>query len=342
MPEIRKPDDRPLDPTGKVNLDAMLVPSFRIVLAVERGVERNILIKSCGGLGDLICSEPAIRFAFKHFHKENISLYTLHPTLYRHLPFKKIYDESNNEHPNYDNYFAFNTLMEADCLASEFMYHLTTNAVDYASISMWRSQLLVKDKVPYLEPSDEDKAAVADVGNPIVIHPGSGWQSKTFPKDWWDIIIASLREAGESPVIIGSNSILNHGTVDVETFGCLDLRNKLTTMQSVALLQKCKLVLTNDSAPLHMAATGNAWIGYVATAKHPDYIEHWRGPTPTFGWRMQNLGHGGVWDTMDMCPNHKNPINIDVVDPVLLQSWLPDPESVAEWAVEKIHGIHES
>ncbi len=352
MPQISKPDDKPLDPKGKVNLDAMLVPSFRIVLAVERGIEHNLLIHTCGGLGDLICAEPAIRFAIERFKTESISLYSLYPELYSHLKFKKVYDEKL-EKPDFDKYFVFKTMMDADCLAAEFMAHLITNAVDYTSINMWRCQLPIKEKVPTLIPSIADFESVSEITRrDIAIHPGSGWQSKTFPKDWWDIIIATIREGGFNPVIIGSNSVLNHGTVDIETFGCRDFRNKpfgcrdfrnkLTVMQSVALLQKVGCLLTNDSAPFHMAASGEAWIGYIATAKHPDYIGHWRGPKPEFNWRMQNLGHGGVWDTMNMCPNHKAPIEIDIVNPQSLTEWLPDPQSVAEWAMEKIDGLHES
>ncbi len=286
----------------------------------------------------MICTEPAIRYAVEKFHGNKISVYCEKPELYQHLKLEKIY--TKNEPPNWDKHLVFVSMMDADSLSTEFVCHILINAVDYTTLSMFRCQLPVADRIIRLEPSEKDFEAVSEITcRYVAVHPGSGWQSKTFPKDWWDTIIQGIRENGLVPVIIGSNTVINHGTVDVETFGCVDMRNKLTLMQSVALLRKTNVLITNDSSPLHMAACGNGWIGYVATAKHPDYIEHWRRDswgTPTFGWRMKNLGHGGMWDKMSFCPNITEPINIERADP---SQWLPDPDSVVDWAVEKCKDI---
>ncbi len=108
---------------------------------------------------------------------------------------------------------------------------------------------------------------------------------------------------------------------------------KLSIMESVALLQTANVLLTNDSAPLHMAASGDAWIGFVATCKHPDMITHWR--NGQWSWRMKNHGKGGIWDVLDHCPNKAETLEAENVGAELLTSWLPDPVAFANWALDK-------
>ena len=49
----------------KAILPAFNIPSFNVQRAFEAGVKRKFLINTWGGLGDQICAEPAMRFAFK-------------------------------------------------------------------------------------------------------------------------------------------------------------------------------------------------------------------------------------------------------------------------------------
>ena len=98
----------------------------------------------------------------------------------------------------------------------------------------------------------------------------------TFPKAFWDKVINRLCDRGLTPILIGADADDNRSTVDVDASRCLDLRNKLSLTESVWFLQNATVLLTNDSSPLHMAASGDAWIGYIATCKHPDMITHWR------------------------------------------------------------------
>jgi hypothetical protein len=125
--------------------------------------------------------------------------------------------------------------------------------------------------------------------------------------------------------------------VDVNPEGCLDLRNKLSINDSIWLLQRAAVLLTNDSSPLHMAASGKAFIGYIATCKHPDLITHWR--QGKWQWRETNFGKGGIWDTVNFCPNKGEKVEAEFVDQKLLESWLPDPYAMADWALSKYKQI---
>jgi hypothetical protein len=133
--------------------------------------------------------------------------------------------------------------------------------------------------------------------------------------------------------LIGKTSA-EHGTVDVATTGCLDLRDKTSVMDTVALVQEAKVVVTNDSSPLHMAASGDAWILYAATCKHPDFLTYWR--HGTWGWRMENMGRGGIWDTYSFLPNNSKMIEVDQCDEATLLKWLPEPQVMVERALFRL------
>ncbi len=324
----------------------MCIPSFRTQLAIQRGVEKNILLKTWGGLGDQICAEPTLRFALKTFKECKVSLASECPELFSHLNFHEVFDLKKVQ-PVYENYLTFNTITPINHLEWEFMSHMITNCVDYPSLSAFRCQLPVKDKEIFLKPMPKgtpyyqragvfERFAVNANEFNVCIHPGRHWQSKTFPKSWWDKVIQELVAHRFTPLIIGADTDDNRGTVDVDTAGCIDLRNQLSVAESIWILQRAHVLLTNDSSPLHMAAsqdpddkyTGNTWIGYVATCKHPDYISHWR--KGQWSWRMFNFGKGGIWDHISYCPNTTNEISAENVGDLLME-WLPDPSDLVKW-----------
>lgn len=330
---------------SRVQIPALMHPLFRTSYAIQNGVERNLIFRTWGGIGDQICAEPTIRYAIKHFKDCNISLASEQPNFFRHLfdDFKRIFD-LKEELPNYERYFLFDTITPPDDsnLVWCFMSHMLTNCVDFPSLCALRLQLPVSEKDIRMSPREPDNAKKLYRGG-VLIHPGKHWQSKTFPKSFWDRVIATLLVNRITPIIIGANADDNRGTVDVNIENCIDLRNKLSLEESVWLCMNAKVVLTNDSSPLHMAAPGRAWIGYIATCKHPDMISHWRNVNALtdkpnhneWNWREVNHGKGGIWDVIDFCPNKAQKVEAEFVPPELLESWLPDPREYAMWAVEK-------
>lgn len=344
-----EPQEEKLQPGGNIILPGVMVPSFRTSIAIQNGVERNILLRTWGGIGDQICAEPALRFALDTFDGCTISLASEAPEFFRHLPFKRVFD-LRQEQPVYEKYLMFDTIKPSTHLTWEFISHMLINCVDYVSLCAFRCMLPIEYKPIVLTPasSDFDKfwaeiAAQSDPTQPVkplvAVHAGKHWQSKTFPKQWWDIVLTFIVGGGCTPVLIGGDADDNRSTVDVNPLGCIDLRGRLTMIQSVAGLQSMPVLLTNDSAPLHMASSGQAWIGYVATCKHPDYISHWRrrssNMAPEWNWRMKNHGKGGIWDVISYCPNVQNEVSAENVGAELLAKWLPDPMEFGAWGVEK-------
>lgn len=329
-----------------VNVGGMQLPAFRISLAIQNGIQNDILIRTWGGLGDQICAEPTIRYALKTFKHCRFWLASEAPWLFEHLKFEGVF-HLPHEIPDTDQYLLWDTIPppEEGSIHWQFGSHNLIHCVDFSSISALRGQLPVSDREIMLKPKvDAERLRQIPISKyPIYVHAGKHWASKTFPKDWWDAVLRALIESGVTPILIGKNPTKedieidpdaeNRGTVDVNSNGCIDLRNRLSAMESTWLLQShYAVLLTNDSSPLHMAASGQAWIGFIATCKHPDFITHWR--QGQWGWRMKNFGKGGVWDHVNYCPNQgpNEAVTYGMADEAILRSWLPDPKEFAEWA----------
>lgn len=300
-------------------------------------LKKNSYLEPGGAFGDQLCAEPTLRYALKMFKDCEISLASECPEMFKHLTFKRVFD-LREEMPNYQKYFLFDTITPPDetNMVWQFFSHMLVNCVDFPSMCALRLQLPNADKEIISVgkiPSGEVLEQFWGEKN-VVVHPGKHWQSKTFPKEFWDRVLAGLLCRGIRPILIGADADDNRGTVNVNTEGCLDLRNKLSVSESIWVCQNVKVVITNDSFPLHMAATGEAWIAFIASCKHPDMISHWR--KGQWQWREKNFGKGGIWDVVDFCPNKKQKVEAEFVPEDLLLSWLPDPIEMAQWAAEKL------
>lgn len=335
---IQSQESQKLSPNDAIQMPIMWMPSARTAIATQNGVERNLLINTWGGLGDQACAEPAIRYAMKHFKNCKFTLASEKPDLFQHLQFERVFDLTK-EQPIWDKYFVFTSIFDIKHISWEFFSHMLTHCVDYCSINMFRLQMPIADREVQLFPKPPQphiEMQIPDVPR-VVIHAGRHWQTKTFPPAFWNAVINHLRDASVVPILIGANTDDNRGTVDVDPTGCVDLRNQTSVNDMMWVLKNAHVVLTNDSSPLHIAAAGSAWIGFIATCKHPDYITHYR--AGEFGWRQKNFGRGGIWDYQDYCPNTTQTIEVDKVDPAILESWLPDPKEYAQWAID--HAMEE-
>lgn len=325
----------------KIVLPANEIPSFRTGKAIERGVEKRLLFTTWGGIGDQICAEPTLRFALDSFKDCEVFLETETPELYQHLKFAKVYDTKKVK-PIRENFLVFETIPDPDRLSFEFVAHNVTHCVDFPCISALRAMPPISYKAVILKPeiSEEKQQWLTQYTDSkyVAIHAGKHWQSKTFPVEYWNTVLDALIAEGFTPVLFGKETDETQGTVATKTEGCVDLREKTTLSESIWLLQRMKSMVTNDSSPMHMAATGNAAIAFIASAKHQDYLYHWRQgiedqkkQSPQWAWKMKHFNKSGIWDIISNCPNQKDTVLIDKVDSEILKSWLPEPKEMIAW-----------
>lgn len=323
-----------------VSIDPYFFPALRTVDAVNRGVSKNILINCWGGIGDQICSEPTVRHALNNFKECKITVATTIPELFWHLPLHDLYDLRKMHKPIHDDYWVCEPIPNQGShnLASQVISHMAMNCVDFPSVAAFRMQLPIKDKEIILVPKLPTDDTILEMGinyrKYVIVHAGRHWQSKTFPKAWWNAVLESIKKAGFIPVIIGKEDGPTQGTVDVDVSGCIDIREKTKINDTIWLLQNAGVLICNDSSPLHMAASGKAWIGFFASVKHPDFITHWR--NGQWSWRMQNLSVDGIYNYFSFCPNTSEDLLLDNVGEDLVKKCLPSPEIVGPWCKEKM------
>lgn len=350
-----------------VQMRADLIPSWRAVESLKRGTLNKVMVLLRGGLGDEACAEPSLRFALKHFAKHRpdfeLSVISKHGPLWRHLPLKLVLDGKSTElrvfKPDYHwttNYPA------AGSIEWEFYCVPFMNTVEQICISMWKCMLHQDDKdirlspAPKFEKVTSDEAALIDELRAkrelVLLHPGVTWPSRTFGKPYWQDVINECRKAGVRPVLIGAAIRDGVSTEEIDATGCLDLRDRCTLDDTIYLCQRATALFTNDSAPMHLAAssdpndadTGKTWIGYVATIRHPSHISHWRRNPETgkneWNYREENLGDEskGLWNDFDyyLTPSGEA-VQLDTFgagERVL--SILPEPKRVAEWLASKL------
>ena len=92
----------------------------------------------------------------------------------------------------------------------------------------------------------------------IVIHPSASCLSKRWPQERFLKVIKLLRErVGFKIIVITSESEREFGEKLVGDSGVIDLRGSLSIPELGALLKQAALFISNDSGPVHIAASFN-------------------------------------------------------------------------------------
>ena len=122
--------------------------------------------------------------------------------------------------------------------------------------------------LPRLYPSAEDKRVVdaflrgargengkARQGRLLAVAPGSVWETKRWPEDRYRELVRLLSAEGISVALIGGEADVplcrriagTGGSVVIDASGALSL------LQSAELIGRCAALVSNDSAPMHLA-----------------------------------------------------------------------------------------
>lgn len=86
----------------------------------------------------------------------------------------------------------------------------------------------------------------------IAIAPGSKWFTKKWPLEYFNKVIDLLIENNKKVIVIGGKDEM---FLNVHTSkGVIDLRGKTTLLELAEVLRRVRVVLTNDSSPIHIAS----------------------------------------------------------------------------------------
>ncbi|MFH0990021.1 MAG: lipopolysaccharide heptosyltransferase II [bacterium] len=168
--------------------------------------------------------------------------------------------------------------------------------------------------LPRVYPTNEDARKVdkllfeLEIGNTkkmIALAPGSVWNTKRWLKERFASLAVNFDDAGFEIVLIGGNEDIElclaihalSGSSKVYTTA-----GKLSLLQSAELIRRCKLLVSNDSAPTHIAVAMGTPVVTIFGATVPQFGFSPAGPFDSVV-QVQNLGcrpcslHGG-----DKCP----------------------------------------
>jgi heptosyltransferase I len=92
----------------------------------------------------------------------------------------------------------------------------------------------------------------------VALLPGARWENKRWPVTHFAEMVSTLaaRHAGLRFVILGgaSDGPLARAISSAALESCLDLTGRTTLPEMVEVLRQCRLVVTNDTGPMHVAA----------------------------------------------------------------------------------------
>ncbi len=97
---------------------------------------------------------------------------------------------------------------------------------------------------------------VSDADNIIAVHPWTSDPVKQWPLDNFAKLVESLLKEISLKVIIigGKEEVEQSEEFCKDKIGLINMTGKLTLRQLAAFLRRCKLLVSNDSGPVHLAA----------------------------------------------------------------------------------------
>jgi|WetSurSiteA1Bulk_404760.scaffolds.fasta_scaffold14810_2 hypothetical protein len=314
----------------------------------------GIVILCTGGRGDLVNTEPALRyFVNKAFLHTPVIIVSELPELFRHLESERVTSVSKQEARESDEDWAHHGILFNNNHQKGLVRGLNQplmHGVDNAAIYLLGYTLPNADKrVKLPPPSQEEIESFRDKlsryalvpEETLLIHAGDTWQTRTIPVEWWDEFIGAY----PYPVcLIG----ISNPTKEEEARFCnkgkhvravlqlpkvASLVNELSIRETVVAVSQCWGLITNDSLPVHIAGAFTNYLFTAATSKHWDNLK------PYGHRRSYNFGKevfGPSWHSkIDVVWSFEEfPEGVDSLLP-----YLDPPTKVADLVASKYEGL---
>lgn len=270
-------------------------------------IPKTVLVRVGGGLGDQICAEPVIREIRRLHPKDRLVVESSWPELWDNLKGYSIDDTvldpselmmSGQKVIAYYTYKDFNTSIQ-----QLGMTHSNMSSTDLTSYLALTRPLPPEKRSIHINFTEEEcNSMLQKIGrnlcwpttdwikSAIVLHPGLTWPTRTLDPNVWKELIAKLLKDNHHVIVIGQGGQYR-GPRSCETIGILDFdfeenenfvdaRNLLSVKETLALLSHAFILVSNDSAPIHLAGATDIWILGMFTTKHPYFVFPFRNGTP--------------------------------------------------------------
>ncbi len=180
---------------------------------------------------------------------------------------------------------------------------------------------------------EDSRQVIPDSDKPLVtLHAGATDPRRRWPPSSFAAVGDALAAAGARVVVIGTaperplvDAVLRSMSSPAE-----DLCDRLTTNGLVGLLSRCRVVVSNDSGPLHLAdavgtsTVGIYWCGNLITADPITRTRH----RPILSWRLDCpiCGRNTIYDNCEHHISFVADVPIDQVVDIALDLLNPSPD----------------
>ncbi len=155
---------------------------------------------------------------------------------------------------------------------------------DYAELAVAAGGVEATQPDFRLEPDTADHARATELlgppgTRPVALAPGAAYgPAKQWPLDRFEALARTLRERGVPVVAIGGEAERSLGA-RLAAAGARDLTGATGLMDAVAVLARCRALVTNDSGALHLGRAA----GVPVVALFGSSTPRWTGPEPHEG-----------------------------------------------------------
>jgi heptosyltransferase II len=157
-----------------------------------------------------------------------------------------------------DHLLAYKTKSEFDHLITHGVSVTNKEHVIDQQIKLLKTLGLKSGKMPKLYPQDEDEDWV-DNQLPsqipkVAVFTGAGVPLKKWPEDKFMKLGRRLSDLGFELIMVGGEQENKFGQMMAEKVKAIDLCGKTSLLQLGAVLKRVHLLISNDSAPVHVAS----------------------------------------------------------------------------------------
>lgn len=266
-----------LDKDGKVKPDVTYDKdggchnTCRLSFKSARNLQLCIIMNSWS-IGDTVTLTPLIREIKRLYPFIAIDIITLIPEIFK-------YNKNIRRIIKYDKKLTRAMLTKYDHVMEpfqptnpNFLQHWTAHSVDFITHGGMKKTIDRADwwyEVPYTDIEKEYMKKICvkdgldpDVDSFILVHPHKAeWPTRTWSSESWTELISKIKKEHPHYKIVGiggsRDEYADHTMKNyMKQEGIIDLYNKLTVLETLALMDKpkAKMLITVDTAPLHIAA----------------------------------------------------------------------------------------
>jgi len=238
-------------------------------------------VTECRALGDTLCATPVVK-KISNVYNKPIYVISNHYEIFENLPyvdqsFRNTEDSYKFVSENYELFKTFDISYKENGVLNK---HNMMDIRQFHAINL--GFMLTKDEMElnYFPNKFENIPNLPD--RYVLIHPVQNWESRTWDKKNWNLLIKLLNEVGISVVAIGKDSSelggsnVDKPTFDVEITNGLNLLNKTNLSQTWWLIRNSLCFITMDSGLLHLAGTTNSEIIQLGSSINKEFRAPYR------------------------------------------------------------------